>query len=129
MKCLNCGKELTGRAKKYCNNKCQTDFQYKTYILNWKNGLEDGMKGEYQLSNHIKRYLLEKNNFKCEKCGWGEINPYTNTLPLEVDHIDGNHQNNSEDNLQLLCPNCHSLTSTYKGANKNGRAKRNKYTI
>ena len=69
MKCLNCGKELTGRAKKYCNNKCQTDFQYKTYILNWKNGLEDGMKGEYQLSNHIKRYLLEKNNFKCEKCG------------------------------------------------------------
>lgn len=30
--------------------------------------------------------------------------------------------NNKEENLLLLCPNCHSLTSTYKGANKgNGR--------
>ena len=112
MKCLNCENELLGRAKKYCNNKCQADFQYKTYILNWKRGLESGMKGEYQFSNHIKRYLMEKNNCKCEKCGWGETNPYTGNIPLEVDHIDGNYQNNSEDNLQLLCPNCHSLTPT-----------------
>ena len=55
---------------------------------------------------------------KCCKCGWHEINPYTNTIPLEIDHIDGNAENNSEDNLQLICPNCHSLTSTYRGANR-----------
>ena len=31
---------------------------------------------------------------------WSKINPYTNTLPLEIDHIDGNSENNSEDNLR-----------------------------
>lgn len=129
MNCLNCGKELVGRAKKYCNNQCQADYKYKSYIENWKAGLEDGMKGAYQLSNHIKRYLLEKTNYKCEKCGWGETNPYTNTIPLEVDHIDGNYQNNTEENLRVLCPNCHSLTPTYKGANKTGRTDRSKYTV
>ena len=37
-------------------------------------------------------------------------------------HIDGNSKNNKEENLTLLCPNCHSLTKTYKGANRgNGR--------
>ena len=43
-----------------------------------------------------------------------------------VNHKDRNPTNNSLDNLKLLCPNCHSLTSTYKGANKNGRP-RSKY--
>ena len=47
---------------------------------------------------------------------------------MEVEHIDGNYKNNNEDNLILLCPNCHSLTSTYKGANLNhGRKIRSKY--
>ncbi len=41
---------------------------------------------------------------------------------LEIDHIDGNSDNNSEENLRLVCPNCHSLTSTYCGTNRgNGR--------
>ena len=62
----------------------------------------------------------------CEK----EINKYTGNIPLEVEHIDGNYKNNKEENLILLCPNCHSLTSTYKGANlNNGRKSRNKYYI
>lgn len=72
---------------------------------------------------------MEKYHCKCAKCGWGEENPYSHTIPLEVEHIDGNFQNNNEDNLILLCPNCHSLTPTYKGANKgNGRKERKKYT-
>ena len=41
--------------------------------------------------------------------------------------VDGNYTNNKEENLTLLCPNCHSLTKTYKGANKgNGRHNRMK---
>jgi predicted HNH restriction endonuclease len=48
---------------------------------------------------------------------------------LEIEHIDGNFENNAEENLELLCPNCHSLTSTYKGANKgSGRKERKKYS-
>lgn len=63
------------------------------------------------------------------KSGWGEVNPYTQTIPLEVEHIDGNYQNNTEDNLTILCPNCHSLTPTYKGANKgHGRKDRKQYS-
>jgi len=47
---------------------------------------------------------------------------------MEIEHIDGNYLNNKENNLTVLCPNCHSLTSTYKGTNKNGRKTRNKYS-
>jgi len=30
-------------------------------------------------------------------------------IPLELHHIDGNHYNNSFENLMILCPNCHAL--------------------
>lgn len=127
MNCLNCNKKINNRFK-YCSNKCQKEYQYKTYINDWKNKKENGMRGEYQISSYIKTYLFKKYNNKCARCNWGEINRYTNKIPLEIEHIDGNYKNNSEQNLILLCPNCHSLTSTYKGANlKNGRKLRKKY--
>lgn len=128
MHCLNCNKSINKRSK-YCSNKCQKEYQYKTYINKWKNGKENGMRGEYQISSYIKTYLFNKYNNKCARCGWGEKNIYTNKIPLEIEHIDGNYKNNKEDNLILLCPNCHSLTSTYKGANiNNGRKTRSKYS-
>jgi hypothetical protein len=124
--CINCNKEIPNR-NKYCSLECQKEYEYKIYIENWKLGKENGMRGDYQLSLYIKRYLLEKYNYKCVRCGWNEINIYTNKIPLEIEHIDGNYLNNSENNLAVLCPNCHSLTSTYKGANRNyGRSKRKK---
>ena len=129
MQCLNCGNTISSK-KKYCSNKCQSDYKYKKYIDNWKNGLENGMRGNYQISMHIKTYLFKKYENKCFRCGWNKTNPYTGKIPLEIEHIDGNYLNNNEDNLILLCPNCHSLTSTYKGANLNyGRKERKKYYI
>lgn len=127
MNCLKCGKELSNRQTKYCCAQCQIDYQYEQYIINWKKGKESGLKGEYQLSNHIRRYMMEKNHYKCEKCGWGEKNPYTEKIPLEIHHKDGQYDNNIEDNLEVLCPNCHSLTENYKNANKKGRQGRDKY--
>jgi hypothetical protein len=44
-------------------------------------------------------------------------------IPLEVDHVDGDWRNNRVENLRLLCPNCHSITDTYRGRGK-GRASR-----
>lgn len=127
--CLNCGKLISNR-NKYCDNQCQSDYQYKIYIENWKLGSFDGIQGLYSISNHIRRYLFEKYNDKCQLCGWNEINPFSKKIPLEVEHIDGDYTNNSEQNLMLICPNCHSLTSTYKGANKgNGRKDRKKYSL
>ena len=61
---------------------------------------------------------MKLHNNKCEKCGWGEVNETTGNVPLEVHHIDGDCTNNSEDNLQLLCPNCHSLTANHGSLNK-----------
>ena len=129
MKCINCEKEINKR-NKYCSIKCQKEYEYKQYIEKWKKGLEKGTRGDYQISMYIKTYLFKKYKNKCANCGWGETNKYTGNIPLEVEHVDGNYKNNKEENLILLCPNCHSLTSTYKGANlNNGRKTRNKYYI
>lgn len=126
--CLFCGKELTKyHQEKFCSQKCQLEQTHKKFIERWKNGDESGLKGEYGISSHIRRYLFEKYNNKCQCCGWGEINQYTGKYPLEIHHIDGDYTNNKEENLQLLCPNCHSLTETYKAHNKKGRKGRDKY--
>ena len=128
--CLNCQKPLKSKQKLFCCPECRDSYEYNSYIEKWKNKEISGQRGEYQISNHIRRYLLDKYNCKCAKCGWGQENPYTHKIPLEIEHIDGNYTNNSEDNLIVLCPNCHALTSTYKGANRgNGRKERSKYNI
>lgn len=124
--CLYCGKGIK-RHRKYCNHTCMTNYEYEEYVNKWKNGNKNGSKGGLSISNYIRKYLFIKYDNKCSKCGWGELNEFTGKIPLEVEHIDGNHMNNKEDNLVLLCPNCHSLTKTYKGANKgNGRYERMK---
>lgn len=124
--CLNCNKEFVFKKtskNKYCNNLCQQSFQYKAYIESWKNGNENGEKGKGQVSKYIKRYLLDKFQNSCSCCkisSWNE-----KPIVLEVEHIDGNSDNNLEDNLTILCPNCHSQTNSYKGANRgSGRAYR-----
>ncbi len=127
MKCLNCKKEIKNK-NKYCSIVCQKEDEYNHYIRKWKENKVNGLKGEYQISNYIKTYLFKKYKNKCCQCGWGEKNKFTGKIPLEVEHIDGNYKNNDENNLLLLCPNCHALTSTYKGANLNhGRKARSKY--
>lgn len=122
--CKNCGKEMEQKRsykKCFCSNDCQQEYKYKEYIKRWKNGEESGMKGAASTSIYIKKYLFKKNNCKCEKCGWGEVNPCTKNIPLEIHHIDGDCTNNSENNLELLCPNCHSLTENFGSLNKNSK--------
>ena len=131
-KCLFCEVILSKRHQfKFCSNKCQFDFQYKKWVKCWKSGKINGNIGiaAKNISKHLKRYLIEKFNNKCSRCGWNKKHPITNVTPLEVDHIDGNAENNSEDNLRLLCPNCHALTPHYKNLNR-GRGRKwrmNKY--
>ena len=116
--CLNCGKEIPS-GRKYCSNKCQGEFEYKDYINKWKNNEVSGTKCSTDVSNHVRRYLFETHNNSCQKCGWHEVNPYTGLVPLQIHHIDGDCTNNREENLQLLCPNCHSLTENFGSRNKN----------
>ncbi len=117
-KCLYCLKPVNN---KFCNNSCRASYKRNIKIKKWLNGELDGCSQGGHAS-YVKYYLLEKYNHKCSKCGWSEINPYTKNIPLEVEHIDGNPYNNKPNNVTLLCPNCHSLTATFRGANKgNGR--------
>ena len=112
--CLNCSKELLARkTTKYCSNSCQAEYQYRDYISEWKVGNRSGKKYEGEVSTHVRRWLHEQSNSKCSKCGWGETHPVTGKVPLQVNHISGNWNDNSPSNLELLCPNCHSLTPTY----------------
>lgn len=125
--CKFCGGRLKKSSKKFCCSQCQIDYYYKKYIEEWRQGEQTGMKGEGQISPYIRRFLLEKYDYRCSQCGWNERNIYTDNIPLEVEHIDGNYSNNKEYNLDLLCPNCHSLTKTYKGANRGNGRKSRKY--
>ena len=89
-------------------------------ISRWLQG-ENFTRGATQVPSFIKDYLMKLHNNKCEKCGWGETNETTGKIPLEIHHIDGDCTNNKMENLQLLCPNCHSLTSNFGSLNKNSK--------
>ncbi len=115
--CLNCGEETTNI--KYCSYTCGSEYQLKETISKIENG-------DLTLDHRqYKKYLINKFGEKCMECNWCEVNEMTGKIPVELEHIDGNSENNSLDNLKLLCPNCHSLTPTYKALNiGNGRYKR-----
>lgn len=73
---------------------------------------------EYQSYKLKKRLFKAKLKLpKCEKCGWAEISS-DGRLPIELDHINGNSRDNRLENLQVLCPNCHSLQPTHRGRNR-----------
>lgn len=75
--------------------------------------------------NFFRKYLTDTQGYKCSCCGISEWNG--NKLVLEIDHIDGNSDNNYPSNLRFICPNCHSQTDTYKAKNAgNGRHYRRK---
>lgn len=117
--CLNCNTSLVGLCgSKFCSNTCQGEYQRQDSIRR----IELGEK----VSHHVlKSYLLEKFKHICQDCGTGNI--WNNKpLTLQIDHVDGNSDNNKLDNLTVLCPNCHTQTSTWCARNiKN--TKRSKY--
>lgn len=99
----SCGKPKLKR-NKYCDE-CATKHVYQ----------RKDSTVEARTDRTRKRILTETRGYRCEVCGisrWMEM-----PIKLEIDHIDGNSDNNDISNLRLLCPNCHSLTETYKTAN------------
>ena len=61
--------------------------------------------------------MVERIKLTCATCGWSKTNEATGRVPLEIHHIDGDWTNNRRSNLQALCPNRHSLTSTFRKLN------------
>lgn len=77
-------------------------FQNKHYIT------------AYKLKGYLFKFELKER--KCECCGLSEW--LGKEIPLELHHKNGNHHDNTWDNLQILCPNCHGQTEHYRGSNK-----------
>ena len=81
--------------------------------------IEDYLSNKYPIqSDRLRRRLINEGVLQHRCCGCKLDTWMDQPIPLELDHIDGNHQNNALDNLRLLCPNCHSLTPTFRGKNK-----------
>ncbi len=125
MTCLQCGRILGKAQKKFCSNQCQADYRYKIAKENWLSGRV--RLDTVNVSRYIRRFLLEHHGEKCVECGWNKRHLITKRVPLEVEHVDGDASNNDIKNLKLLCPNCHSLTASFRNLNKGkGRAWRKK---
>lgn len=64
----------------------------------------------------LKRHLLKMSGRICASCQLTEW--LGNPIPIQLDHVDGNPDNNQIENLRLLCPNCHACTPTFSGKNR-----------
>jgi len=121
-KCIGCGTEDQPKRQnqnKYCSIKCHHSHLYNTFISGWLVGTESGVTKNGTVGA-IKRYILAEQDNKCNHCG--NSNWMGKKLVLELEHKDGNSDNNARSNLECLCPNCHSLTPTYRNKNRgNGR--------
>ena len=76
-------------------------------------------ESKYISATNLKRkiFKLGIKEEKCECCGLTEWN--NKPISLQIHHINGKHNDNRIENLQILCPNCHSQTDSYAGKNSN----------
>ena len=75
----------------------------------------------YANISRLKQRLVREGvmEYKCANCGIVEWQGQT--LSLHLDHINGINNDHRISNLRFLCPNCHSLTETYAGKNKQNK--------
>ena len=95
--CAYCGKEVYKRPSEskhsksglhFCSRRCSGTY------FSQSDGSRKYMKRE-------TRRRLKQRGKSCQICGWNEPEI------LEIHHIDGNRQNNADENLLMVCPNCH----------------------
>lgn len=115
--CKHCEKKI-GSYQTFCDSICNIAYKKAQRIERVKNG-------KVNWNQTIRPALIELYGDKCFLC------PTTSfwngeELTLHVDHIDGDSDNNSFNNLRLLCPNCHSQLETSKSKSKK-HTKRNLY--
>ena len=115
---LDCRPIVLQNAFKYLNIQYKGNKSGKGKKSTLKKSALEYLNSTCIKSHTLKIKLLEDGikQYKCEICNnesW-----QNNKIPLELDHIDGNHNNNVLENIRLLCPNCHALQPTNSGKNK-----------
>ncbi len=90
-------------------------FQFHPPVPLDKLLVANGTSQSFVLKNRL--YKEGFKSPKCEICSWSKRSP-DGRIPVELDHINGDHNDNRLENLRILCPNCHSLQATHRGKNK-----------
>ena len=118
-KCLHCNKEnKCGRTKfnKFCDNVCQGKYKWEHETVPRIEAGQGGIRA-------LKKYLLDIKGETCIECSQSAT--WNNKpLVLQLDHIDGDSDNNYPINIRLLCPNCHSQTENFGSKGQGSRYKK-----
>ena len=112
-KCKNCNNsfKLSYKSDKriFCSITCS--FEHRQKITT-----ENIINGKVNSRRTLRLYLINIRGHSCEICHnslWGDVD-----IPLELNHKNGLANDNNLHNLEIICPNCHALTETYKGKNR-----------
>lgn len=89
------------------------------YIKDYKIWCNEIFKGNVKTSSNKLRQALFLSGYKENKCECCNITEWNGKpISMQLHHIDGNPLNNALENLQILCPNCHTQTDNYGSKNK-----------
>lgn len=110
-KCLFCRTEGVWNGEYFCSQKCWISWRYSARINRMK---EENIEISGSALRRTLLWFYGNECLKCKRTEWNE-----KKIPVDVDHVDGNADNNRWKNVRLLCLNCHGQTETYKARNDN----------
>lgn len=95
--CMSCGKAiLAGQNKRTCSRACANKARFGSRYGTGR--LRDNVRDQ----RTIKLHLIREKGGRCARCDFNRVEI------LHVHHRDRNRKNNTNENLELLCPNCHA---------------------